>query len=122
MHQLKLAFDFFRNSLPDDLMSLFTLASDIHPNLTLNSTENHLLYIPKIYTTTYGNMSLRYHCAKLWNEFFKKGSIQVKDENEMNSHIHLSKMKSKLNFNNALKRHFFHQYSADDDSIYFRFK
>ena len=60
-------------------MPLFTLASEVHPNHVLNSSENNLLYIPKIKTTTYGNMSLRYNCAKLWNEFFKNGSIQVKD-------------------------------------------
>ena len=121
MHQLKLVFDFTKNALPNDLMSLFTLAKDIHPDQNLNSSENNLLYIPKVKTTTYGTNSLKYHCAKLWNDFFKKGNIQVKDINEKNSLIHLSKIKSKQNFNNALKRHFIYHYSIDDDFTYFRF-
>ena len=36
MHQLKVAFDFLNNRLPSDLMSLFELASDVHPNHVLN--------------------------------------------------------------------------------------
>ena len=121
MHQLKVAFDFLNNRLPSDLMSLFELASDVHPNHVLNSSENHHLYIPRINTTTYGNKSIRYLCPKLWNEFFKKGTIQVKDIHEKNCYIHLSKIKSKFHFNNALKRHFIHHYSVDDDSVYFEY-
>ena len=121
MHQLKLVFDFTKNALPNDLMSLFTLAKDVHPDQNLNSSENNLLYIPKVKTTTYGTNSLKYHCAKLWNDFFKKGNIQVKDIKEKNSVIHLSKIKSKQNFNNALKRHFIYHYTIDDDFTYFRF-
>ena len=122
MHQLKLVFDFFNCSLPSDLMTLFTPASDVHPTQVLNSSLNSHLYIPRINTTTYGNKSLKYHCANLWNKCFKKGSIQVKDPSQPNSHIRLSNIKSKFNFNNALKRHFLYQYSADDDSVYFRFE
>ena len=81
-------------------MPLFTYAKDVHPNHELNSSENNLLYIPEIQTTTYGIKSIKYHCAKLWNEFFKNGSIQVKNNNEKNSHLSLSKIKSKQNFNN----------------------
>ena len=121
MHQLKVVFDFTKNALPSDLMPLFTLASDVHPNHELNSTEKNLLYIPKIHTTTYGIKSLKYHCAKLWNDFFKKGSVQVKNSSEKNSHIYLSQMRNKQNFNNAMKRHFIYNYSIDDDFTYFRF-
>ena len=121
MNQLKIVFDFTNNVLPSDLMPLFTYARDVHPNHELNSSDNNLLYIPEVQTSTYGIKSIKYHCAKLWNDFFKKGSIQVKNNNEKNSHISLSKIKSKQNFNNALKRHFIYHYSVDDDFTYFRF-
>ena len=121
LHQLKVVFDFTKNALPSDLMPLFTLASDVHPNHELNSTEKNLMYIPKIHTTTYGIKSLKYHCAKLWNDFFKKEGIQVKNSSEKNSHIYLSQMRNKQNFNNAMKRHFIYNYSIDDDFTYFRF-
>ena len=122
MHQLKVMFDFFGGGLPSDLMTLFTCVSDVHPTQVLNSSTNNLVYIPKINTSTYGNKSLRYRCAILWNKCFKNGNVQVKNINEPNSHIPLSNIKSKFNFNNALKRHFLYQYSADDDSVFFRFE
>ena len=105
---------FFNNSLPTDLMTLFTRSSDVHPNFDLNSSINNLLYIPRVTTTTYGIKSIKYHCAKLWNDHFKNGNIQVKDTQEKNSHISLNKIKSVHNFKNALKRHFIHHYSVED--------
>ena len=122
MHQLKLVYDFFNCVLPSDLMTLFTRASDVHPTQVLNSSINNLLYIPKINTTTYGNKSLKYKCATLWNKNFKNGSIQVKDSSQPNCRIRLSNIRSKFNFNNALKRHFLYQYSIDDGSVFFRFE
>ena len=82
MQQLKIVYDFLNNSLPSDLMSLFIRSSDIHPNFELNSSINNLLYIPRISTTTYGIKSIRYHCAKLWNDTFKNGNLQVKNLQE----------------------------------------
>ena len=119
MHQLRVSFDFLNNLLPSDLMSLFQRSSDVHPNLDLNSSVNNLLYIPQVITTTYGIKSIKYHCAKLWNEFFKTGKIQVKDAQEKNSHISLSKIRSVHNFKNAVKKHFIHQYSVEDAVIGF---
>ena len=100
-------------------MSLFTRSSDVHPEFELNSSINNLLYIPRVNTTTYGTKSVKYHCPKLWNDFFKNGSIQVKDMQEKNSQIHLNKIKSVHNFKNALKRHFIYQYSVEDEFIFF---
>ena len=115
MHQLKVSFDFITNSSTSDLMSLFQRSSDIHPNLDLNSSVNNLLYIPRVNTTTYGIKSIKYHCAKLWNDFFKNG----KSMQEKNSHISLSKIRSVHNFKNAVKKHFIHQYSVEDAFIGF---
>ena len=119
LYQLKLVYDFLNNRLPSDLMSLFRRSSDVHQTQVLNSSVNNHLYIPRIRTSTYGNKSIRYHCAKLWNEVFKNGSIQVKDIREKHSHIQLENMKNVFSFTNALKRHFIYHYSVEDEFIYY---
>ena len=119
MHKLRVSFDFLHNSLPSDLMTLFQRSSDIHPNLDLNSSVNELLYIPRVKTIAYGIKSIKYSCAKLWNDYFKNGKIQVKGVEEKNSHISLNKIRSAHNFKNAVKRHFVHSYSIDDSLIGF---
>ena len=49
LNQLKIVFDFTQNSLPTDLMNLFSYSSDIHTvSRELNSTVNKLIYIPKV--------------------------------------------------------------------------
>ena len=69
MSQLKLVYDFLNDRLPTDLMSLFRLSSDVHTTFRrLKSTINKLIYIPNFKTITYGKDSLRYQCAKLWND------------------------------------------------------
>ena len=78
MSQLQLVYDFLNNRLPVDLMSLFRLSSDVHTtSRKLNSVVNRLIYMPSFNTITYGKDSLRYHCAKLWNNTFKSGDIQI---------------------------------------------
>ncbi len=115
MNQLRLVYDFLNSQLPDDLMSLFRLSRDVHQNLELNSSVNYLIHIPTIHTTTYGNQSIRYRCAKLWNEVFKNGFIRVKDKKEKNNHILLSSIKNTFNFKNALKKHVTYMYSVEDN-------
>ena len=59
-------------------MSLFRLSSDVHTtSRELNSTVNRLIYMPSFKTITYGKNSLRYQCAKVWNDTFKTGDIQI---------------------------------------------
>ena len=78
LQQLKLVYDFHNNQLPDDLMGLFKLVSEVHStNQLLRSAANTLIYIPAIKTKSYGHQSIRFHCAKLWNDIFKTGSIRV---------------------------------------------
>ena len=58
--------------LPDDLMSLFQLSTNVQTtNLELNSANHNLLYLPPWKTLTYGKKSIRYQCPKLWNHTFK---------------------------------------------------
>ena len=73
-HQLKLVYDYSVNNLPTDLKTLFYLTSEVHTtNLDLNSARKDFLHISKINTETYGNKSIKHHCATLWNETFKNG-------------------------------------------------
>ena len=111
--QLKLIYDFQCTTLPTDLMQIFQLSSEVrtHTCDSLNSIDKKLLYIPKFHTTTYGKQSLRYVCAKLWNETFKTGFIRVNNDNKKN--IAISKIKTIHNFKNALKRHYLFNYTAN---------
>ena len=68
-------------------------------------------------TVTYGKNSIKYHCAKLWNDMFPTGFIQIDDKRKKDSHIHLSKINSLHYFKKVLKKHFLFKYSSDDDDF-----
>ena len=64
--QLRVAYDFSMNQLPKDLMNLFSFGSDVQStHLVLKSSHVDLLYLPKVKTKTYGDKSIKYHCAEL---------------------------------------------------------
>ena len=110
IQQLKVVYDFKDKSLPDDLMSLFRLSSNVHStNRTLNSAISNLIHIPRIKTKTYGNNSIRYHCAKLWNEMFRTGSFSV-DSNSKND-IKICRVNTVHYLKKKLKQHFLYKYS-----------
>ena len=119
LNQLKIVYDFYDNKLPHDLRSLFILSNNVHTtNLTLNSAINNLIHIPRFDTITYGQNSIKYHCAKLWNDMFPTGCIQV-DGNSRND-VHLSKINTIHYFKKVLKKHFLFQYSSvGGDFIYY---
>ena len=108
--QLKVVHDFHDKSLPDDLMGLFRLSTNVHTtNQTLNSALNNLIHIPRINTVSYGNHSIRYHCAQLWNQKFRNGSFRI-DSNPAND-VKLCKVNSIHYFKKKLKQHFLYEYS-----------
>ena len=114
-NQLKVVYDFYDKKLPDDLMSLFVLSSNVHAtNQALNSAINHLIHIPSFDTITYGRNSIKYRCAQIWNSMFPTGLIQV-DADRQND-IHLSKINSIHYFKKILKRHFLHKYKTVDEN------
>ena len=114
-NQLKIVYDFFDKKLPDDLMSLFVLSSNIHStNQLLNSAINNLIHIPSFDTVTYGRNSIKFRCAQLWNEMFPTGYIQVSDDRSKD--VHLSKINSIHYFKKTLKKHFLYKYSAGEAS------
>ena len=104
--QLRLVYDFYNNVLPIDLQNLFVFTSDIH-TYQLTSIRKNLLHIPRIMTTTYGIKSLKYHCAEIWNDTFKKG-IAIDNNNKNN--ISLNKIHTIFQFKNILKKHFLYIY------------
>ena len=102
----------FDKKLPNDLMSLFVMSSDVHQtNQVLNSAINNLIHIPGFNTVTYGKESIKYHCAKLWNEMLPSGFIQV--DAERKNDVHLSKINSIHYFKKLLKKHFLFKYLSD---------
>ena len=70
MEQIKLVFDFKCKKLPIELLTLFTLNSEVHKHFTRNAA-NEGLHIPKIYSSNFGEKSLRYTAAITWNKFIK---------------------------------------------------
>ena len=98
------------NCLPDDLMSLFQLTSDVQTtNLELNSANNNLLYLPPFKTLTYGKKSIRYQCPKLWNHTFRNSTLQISSDRTKD--INLNSIKTSQTFKKALKNHYLYNYS-----------
>ena len=112
INQIKLVYDFYDNSLPTDLMSLFQSSANVHTtNMQLNSAIKYLIHIPGVNTSTYGINSIKFTCARLWNEFFTRGISISSDKNE---NVPFSKMKIVNHFKKVLKKHFFYVYSLED--------
>ena len=98
--QLKLVYEFYKNLLPTDLQSIFELNSDIHSYQT-NSAHKHLLHIPRIYTATYGNKSIKYHCPILWNAI----------DNDSKNNVPIDNIHNISQFKRTLQKHFLHCYT-----------
>ena len=84
-----------------------SLVKDIHTYETKSATR-HLLHIPQMHTTSYGNKSLKYHCSTLWNSTMKN-NIAV-DKN-VNNNIHIDSIHNLYHFKRILKKHYLHSYS-----------
>ena len=102
IQQLKLAYEFCNNLLPSDLCNLFTYSRDTQTtNLTLTSNIMNHLRLPIIHNVNSGDLSLRYRCAKLWNDFMstkviiKGTSVPI-----------ISQIKNIYQFKRITKRHF----------------
>ena len=120
VNQLKVVYDFYYKKLPDDLMSLFILSSNVHStNQALNSAINNLIHIPRFDTVTYGRNSIKFQCAQLWNNMFPTGSIQINADRQ--NDVHLTKINSIDYFKKLLKKHFLYKYASgdNDDFIYY---
>ena len=101
-------------------MTLFILSSNIHStNQALNSAINNLIHIPSFDTITYGRNSIKFHCARLWNNMFPTGFIQI--DSDRKNDVHLSKINTIHYFKKLLKKHFLFKYSIahDDEFMYY---
>ena len=56
-----------------DILNLFELNSVVSSQFTRNVFDEGFI-IPRIYTTSFGNKSLRYSAPLLWNNFLKGNS------------------------------------------------
>ena len=109
LQQLQLVYDFYDNRLPKDLKNLFTFSSDIHTtNFKLKSAYKNLIHIPGIKTVNYGNKSINFHCAELWNDKLKNG-ISIDDD--VSHNVAVSKIHNRYKFKRILQKHFLHSYN-----------
>ena len=107
--QLKLVYDFCNNILPIDLQNLFKFSVDTQStNCDLNSARKKLLYIPTTETVTYGDKSLKYHCAKLWNHTFRN---DVTIDNKAKNKVSINQIYNVHQFRRVLKKYFLYEYS-----------
>ena len=104
LHQLNVVYQFYNKVIPLDLQKLFIFNSDIHTtNLQLNSTRKNLLHIPSIKTVTYGNKSIKFLCANLWNDTFKNG---IAIDKYKKNNVTMDKILNKSHLKKTLKKHF----------------
>ena len=82
--QIKLAFEFKKSTIPNDIMNLFQ--ENINDYNTRNMKKGGLI-IPKITSVSYGDRSLRYIIPKVWNEYIKYNDYQ-----NLKSALHLKSL------------------------------
>ena len=108
LQQIKFAYDYFENLLPDDLCQLFTKRAEVQSTtLNLISSNRKALSLPTILTEHSGRKSLRFQSASLWNQFTSK-KIQL----DNNIYFDLNKVKSSSHLKSTLKKHFKYTYST----------
>ena len=107
--QLKLVYEFYKNLLPTDLQGLFEFDSDVHLYQT-NSASKHLLHIPRIFTATYGNKSIKYHCPIVWNSTVKNN---IAIDNDIKNNVAIDQIHNVFHFKRTLKKNFLYCYSLN---------
>ena len=86
-------------------MNLFSYIHETHTtNLELKSDHTNLLSVLNIRTVTYGNKSIKYHCACLWNYFFNK---DIPIEANFENNIIWDKLKNIYQFKSKFKKHLY---------------
>ena len=74
IQQLNFVFGFYKGLLPVEFHNIFEFNSNIHSYET-NSASKYLLHIPRIFTATYGNKSIKYLCPMIWNETIRNDIV-----------------------------------------------
>ena len=107
--QLKLVFEFCNNLLPIELENTFKFVSNVH-NYNTISASNNLLYIPRIFTSTYGRKSIKFRCPILWNYTVKNG---ISIDNNAKNNVAIDSILNVYRFKMLLKKHFLYKYLHD---------
>ena len=106
--QLKIAYEYFENKLPDDLCQLFSKSNEMHTtDMSLASDRNNNLVIPNIKTEHSGRKSIKFQCPSLWNHF-TSNKIQLTTDSCLN----FNKINGISHFKSLLKKHFKFTYST----------
>jgi len=108
MHQLTLVYSFYNNLLPTELNKLFVLDSNIHDHGT-RSVSRNLLHIPRVFTSSFGNNSIKYKGPILWN-FIAKNGIAI--DGNIDNNINIDSIHNRFQFTRTLKKHFMYNYSV----------
>ena len=98
--QVKIAYKYHIDELPEQLMSLFSLRSEIGDRI-LGRNRDHFLYLSNFRTMNFGKRSIRYHCSKLWNLTLGKGIIVAPKKI-----VTFKDVKSFAHLKYVLKKHF----------------
>ena len=107
--QLKIVYEFYNNILPTNLLNLFTLDKEVHKYQTVSASK-HLLHIPRIFTATYGNKSIKYHCPIVWNATVKNG---IAIDNKLKNNVAIDHIHNIYQFKRTLKKHYLYSYSLE---------
>ena len=75
------------------------------------STDDNLLQVPSFKTMTYKILWLRYHCANLWNQTFKHGTIQINSNRQ--DDVKISEIETKNRFKKVMKAHYLYMHSLE---------
>ena len=109
LQQLKLAYEYCYDLIPNDLRNLFNCNSEIHINslTSLRSVQNKCLIIPPVKTVHSGEKSLKYQCANLWTQFMTKPislqAIPKTYEKQVNPNLDMKKVHNLSQFLSKLK-------------------
>ena len=102
LNHLQLLSNFWNDSLPTDLKSLFKLNEIVRGHQT-----RQLFHVPSVDTSTYGINSIKYHGPVLRNTILKNTIMTDKD---YKTNVSFSQIYNTNQFKQVLKRHFFYNY------------
>ena len=109
IYQLKFVFEFYKGNLPVEFNNIFEFNRNIHKYET-NSASKYLLHIPRIFTATYGNKSIKYHCPLIWNETVRNDIVI---DNDVSKNVCLNQIHNIYQFKRTMKKHFIYFYSLE---------
>ena len=83
VHLLNFLFvhDCINKNIPEAFQNSFVSVNDLHNYNTRNAT-NHIMALPRVYTTFFGIMSITYQSTSIWNTINLKLNIKFQDKSK----------------------------------------